>query len=184
MNRIETINALVTTLEAENKFILGFPWLALHNPSIDWRSKSINFDKEFCKVDCILQNGQHYKAPSVEEILDDEFAPKPRIEAPELLVESKLSVPSEANIITSSQTIQYVKYSTEKFDSSQTVFSDVNNNDIKLLKASEFFRVARPKDVQVKRIMAKDLATPNIDYETNLEGPLSSDSNNSQGREI
>ncbi|KAI0992366.1 hypothetical protein K3495_g15820, partial [Podosphaera aphanis] len=175
MNHIETVDALVTTLGAENEFILGFPWLARHNPSIDWSSKSIKFDKDFCKVNCILHNRQNYKSPSVEEILDDEFAPNPRTEVPELSIESTQSVPSDTKIIDSSRTKQSDNKTTERFDPSRTVFSD-KNNDIKLLKASEFFRVARQEGVQVMRIMAKDLATPNIDHETNLKVPLLSDS--------
>ncbi|KAI1007689.1 hypothetical protein K3495_g539 [Podosphaera aphanis] len=171
MNHIETVDALVTALGGENEFILGFPWLARHSPSIDWRSKSIKFDKDFWKVNCILHNGQNYKSPSVEEILDEEFAPNSRIGVSELPVESTLSVPSDAKIIDSSQTKQSVNKTTERFDLSHTVFSD-KDNDIKLLKASEFFRVARQKGVQVMRIMAEDLATPNLDHETNFKVPL------------
>lgn len=33
--------------------ILGYPWLRLHNPQIDWLTEDITFESEFCLMNCL-----------------------------------------------------------------------------------------------------------------------------------
>ena len=36
------------------KLILGFPWLARHNPTIDWQSGQLTFSSPFCASTCLF----------------------------------------------------------------------------------------------------------------------------------
>ena len=36
------------------KLVLGFPWLARHNPHIDWRAGQLTFSSDFCSSTCIF----------------------------------------------------------------------------------------------------------------------------------
>ena len=48
--------------------ILGIPWLAIHNPSIDWENHVLHFPSEFCQSNC-LQNPQS-SAPPIPQVLE------------------------------------------------------------------------------------------------------------------
>ena len=55
----EHIEALVLDI-GSNEMLLGLDWLAVHNPSIDWKEGKIYFDK--CPVQCRkLQFKRHVK---------------------------------------------------------------------------------------------------------------------------
>ncbi|KAI3650144.1 hypothetical protein MP228_005001, partial [Amoeboaphelidium protococcarum] len=48
---IETIQFLVTPLSQQ--VIIGYSWLKLHNPSVDWQEQSIHFSSEYCTINCV-----------------------------------------------------------------------------------------------------------------------------------
>lgn len=78
-DHVEELSFFVTDLAAEHPVILGTPWLARHNPDIDWTTMSLTFSR--CGNDC-FPNGRsqllraaptiqkpsgNYKPPSVED---------------------------------------------------------------------------------------------------------------------
>ncbi|OMJ19599.1 Retrotransposon-like protein 1 [Smittium culicis] len=60
---------------AHSPVILGFPWLAKHNPAINWSSSNMLFKSDYCQTSCI--NPQHlnviFKPPNSEN--DNESDP-------------------------------------------------------------------------------------------------------------
>jgi hypothetical protein len=52
---VEDIALIETTLGRQNPIILGYPWLAHHNPHIDWPSRSIQFGSRKCRDNCLPQ---------------------------------------------------------------------------------------------------------------------------------
>ena len=49
----EEIALVVTNLGQQNPIILGFPWLAHHNPRIDWPTRTIQFGSRNCRDHCL-----------------------------------------------------------------------------------------------------------------------------------
>ncbi len=52
-NHTEEIQFLLTDSPLA-PVVLGHPWLSLHNPSINWRSKTVSAWSEFCHASCLL----------------------------------------------------------------------------------------------------------------------------------
>ena len=48
----EDINLQVIKL-AHFQLVLGFPWLARHNPRIDWQAGTLTFDSPLCTSTCV-----------------------------------------------------------------------------------------------------------------------------------
>ena len=162
MNHMEEVNALVTTLGPENELILGFPWLELHNPTIDWQSKSLVFDKEYCAKNCLTPRTSNFKPASVVEIPDEihitgDIAKQPSNAS------NLVSIPDPAKY---TQTTPIGELSSLKND------NYLNVNDIRILDAPGFFQISKDKDVHVMRIMAEDLETLDSVQERDLSVPL------------
>jgi len=76
-NHSELLSFFVAELAAEHPVILGIPWLAKHNPNINWIDRSLTFDK--CLDNCfphgrallpaptIRKPSSNYKSPTVED---------------------------------------------------------------------------------------------------------------------
>lgn len=74
----EEIDALVTKL-GNYDFILGLPWLSLHNPSVNWASKIVTFDKVYCQKHC-FDRKPNYSIPQNSPQID--FFNKSKFDTP------------------------------------------------------------------------------------------------------
>ncbi|KAI1004467.1 hypothetical protein K3495_g3746 [Podosphaera aphanis] len=173
MNHMEEVNALVTTLGPENELILGFPWLELHNPTIDWQSKSLIFDKEYCAKNCLTPRTSNFKPASVVEIPDEGG-----------ITGDMVKQPSDASkLVIIPDPAKHIQNEPKGELSSSKINNNLDVNDIKILNAPRFFQVFKDKDVHVMRIMAEDLLAldsfqgelnvpllPEIDFQELLRG--------------
>ncbi|KAI1007800.1 hypothetical protein K3495_g432 [Podosphaera aphanis] len=168
------VNAFVTTLGPENELILGFLWLELHNPTIDWQSKSLVFDKEYCAKNCLTPRTSNLKPASVIEIPDEGDIKGDMVKQPSNA--SKLVIiPDPAKHIQNKPIGEL---------SSSKISNNLDVSDIKILNAPRLFQVSKDKDVHVMRIMAEDLEAldsvrerelsvsllPEIDFQELLRG--------------
>lgn len=170
-NHVEEVDALITTLGSKNDVILGFPWLERHNPSIDWRSKSVQFDKKFCLSNCLILRNSNYKAPNFKETPNQEYNSEAKKKETELKTKLALVSPIRARTVASKRVKQIIKNDHKKLYSQPKVLDKINPNDIRILKAPGFFQVTRQKDVQVMRITAKDLKNLGEEKETKIKVP-------------
>ena len=65
----ETISLFVTTLAQDNPVILGFPWLAKHDPQIHWSTLQLDFAN--CGEQCFGRRRFHTTVEDAEEDGDD-----------------------------------------------------------------------------------------------------------------
>ena len=56
-SHLETVKIHVTKLGHQG-IILGMPWLVKHGPSVDWRSKRVQFTSNFCSKNCLESSPQ------------------------------------------------------------------------------------------------------------------------------
>ena len=56
-SHMETVKLHVTKLGHQG-IILGMPWLVKHGPSVDWRSKRVQFSSNFCAKNCLESSPQ------------------------------------------------------------------------------------------------------------------------------
>ncbi len=74
----ETIPLYITKLQHANPVILGYPWLQLHNPAIDWAAGSLEFNATCCQHRCLkIRTIQPHPAnnPSPKPSLASEHPP-------------------------------------------------------------------------------------------------------------
>jgi hypothetical protein len=76
---IETISLKVTKLH--HNIIIGFNWLALHNPHINWTERRIRFNSEYCLTNCTSKvmevkntSNDNVPNPIVNEIKSEQAA--------------------------------------------------------------------------------------------------------------
>ena len=70
------------SLIASPKFpvILGIPWLATHNPSVDWETRCLQFTSEFCSSNCLHEPASPtpkesiISKPTVKELLPPQYS--------------------------------------------------------------------------------------------------------------
>ncbi|KAI0996386.1 hypothetical protein K3495_g11796 [Podosphaera aphanis] len=159
---MEEFNALVTTLGPENELILGFPWLELHNPTIDWQSKSLVFDKEYCAKYCLTPQTSNFKPASVVEIPDEGGITGDMLK----------HLSNASRIVTIPDPAKHIQIEPLRELSSSKIKNNLDVNDINNLSAPGFFQVSKGKDVHVIRIMAEYLEALDSVQERELNVPL------------
>ncbi|KAI0998162.1 hypothetical protein K3495_g10029 [Podosphaera aphanis] len=102
-NHVEQVRALVTTLGPDHDVILGFPWLERHNPSFDWWSKLVKFDKEFCTNNCLIPRNSNYEAPYTKNMPDQGYVIEPEDNTSKLQSTQVSDTPFQAKTIDSKQ---------------------------------------------------------------------------------
>src|SRR3954466_9123568 len=61
---VELISFRVTQL-GKDKVFLGYDWLSTHNPTIDWKTETLEFSQ--CPKICRLGNGIREKSPNQDK---------------------------------------------------------------------------------------------------------------------
>ncbi|KAI1001073.1 hypothetical protein K3495_g7123 [Podosphaera aphanis] len=173
-NHVEEVIALATTFGPDHDIILGFPWLERHNPSINWWSKTVKFDKEFCTSNCLIPRNSNlnsnYRAPYIEEMPDQGYVFEPEDNTSKFQSTPVSVTPFQAKPTDTKQVKQASVSDRKNLNPPPKVFDKINSNGNCILNAPEFFQMSRQEDIRIMHIMAEDLVELG-ERETSLKIP-------------
>ncbi|OLY84658.1 Retrotransposon-derived protein PEG10 [Smittium mucronatum] len=66
--------------------VLGLPWIKLHSPNVHWKKNSIQFESEFCKINCVQTTREinaNFGSPEDYDSDSEDKSDSPEILAPD-----------------------------------------------------------------------------------------------------